>query len=520
MQRRIILVVLAVCALGVAAPAVGHGAGDTTAPTMTYETHTNLSLWQNTDVTLTLMATDTESGPETIFWAIDGSTPPMAGGALLDPQGMWADATVAALPDHSNDGVHILSFWGEDNALNTSAPSDITVMIDTLAPYTELVGGDTQWLKPSGLLALHASDDLQSGGFTSGVASTWYTLDGGVATQGTSVPVPVVDSVHPMTYWSIDNAGNVEAPRGASVGVDSQPPVTTILGNDAAWHRRPVTLTLTAQDQPGLSGVTKTQYKIDKRPWTTGTKATVKAPTNHSWDGIHTVYYRSVDNAGNVETSKSVKVKIDTTGPTCLALAPAQAVRSDPVVLHYRVNDAYSPTTMVTITIRTAAGKLINTTGLGWKPTGKALGMRFTCRLALGSYQYRVYATDKAGNRQSKVGSNLLTVVPKALTSVGVWKTGKPTFLRHSGEPPFVIWAKAKDQHGYPIAGAKVTFVIPTLTFGVLRHSATTDSSGRAYFKPGADGLWNTGHRYVVTITASYGGVTRTASTSYTPTFW
>jgi hypothetical protein len=81
---------------------------------------------------------------------------------------------------------------------------------------------------------------------------------------------------------------------GTGGGGDSTPPVTTC----AITGTNPVTITLTATDDD--SGVNHTYYKIDA-----GTYAEYTAPVEVTAAGDHTVYFYSVDVAGNAETEKS-----------------------------------------------------------------------------------------------------------------------------------------------------------------------------------------------------------------------
>jgi hypothetical protein len=75
---------------------------------------------------------------------------------------------------------------------------------------------------------------------------------------------------------------------------DTTPPVTTC----AITGENPVTITLTATDD--FSGVNYTMYKIDD-----GSYAAYTAPVQVTIPGDHTVYFYSVDLAGNIETEKS-----------------------------------------------------------------------------------------------------------------------------------------------------------------------------------------------------------------------
>ena len=102
----------------------------------------------------------------------------------------------------------------------------------------------------------------------------------------------------------------------ADLGVESVAPMTAATFTPASpdgangWYRSAVTVTLGASDN--CSGVARTEFSTDGgatwEPYT-GNLALLS-------DGIKTIHYRSVDNAGNVEAAQSLTVKIDQTAPT------------------------------------------------------------------------------------------------------------------------------------------------------------------------------------------------------------
>jgi endo-1,4-beta-xylanase len=65
-----------------------------------------------------------------------------------------------------------------------------------------------------------------------------------------------------------------------------------------------VTVHLTAHDT--FSGVGQTWYQVDGGPWQTGNTVVVLAPVSHCNDGLHTISYYSIDNAGNTEAGYKV----------------------------------------------------------------------------------------------------------------------------------------------------------------------------------------------------------------------
>src|SRR4029453_7065780 len=86
------------------------------------------------------------------------------------------------------------------------------------------------------------------------------------------------------------------------------------------WYRSAVTVTLGASDN--CSGVARTEFSSDGG-------ATWEAYTSSLSivsDGVRTIHYRSVDNAGNVEAARSLTLRIDQT-------APAISLAADPSII-------------------------------------------------------------------------------------------------------------------------------------------------------------------------------------------
>jgi hypothetical protein len=190
------------------------------------------------------------------------------------------------------------------------------------------------------------------------------------------------------------------------VRIDATAPVTTD-DAPATWSRTPVTVHFAATDAgAGLPEKDRTQYQLDGGVWTSGTQVTVSS------NGEHRLLYRSTDVLGTVEAPKTCTVRIDTLGPKTLAPKSASVRRGGYVTLKYRVNDVRpgSPTATVTIKIKTLSGKTVKQVALKNRPVNTDLGYRFRCTLPKRVYKFYVLATDTAGNRQTRTGSNRLTV--------------------------------------------------------------------------------------------------------------
>lgn len=261
---------------------------------------------------------------------------------------------------------------------------------------------DGLWHNSSVTVTLSATDDI------SGVGTTFYSLDqGSTWLSGSSFVVEATpdhlnDGEHPVSYYSVDAAGNAEMAKVCVVKIDTLPPVTKSTA-DSLWHKRPVTVDLTATDAG--SGVSFTEYSLDGQAWTSGDQVVVNG------DGPHRLLYRSADLLGHLETpDRRATVCIDTVGPWARAPWVIRAQRGKTAELKFRVNDALSPKAKVTIKIVNAAGRVVKKIGPSLRTTNWWLRARFTCKLGKGTYRFSVYARDLAGNPQRHVGTNKLVV--------------------------------------------------------------------------------------------------------------
>ena len=197
---------------------------------------------------------------------------------------------------------------------------------------------------------------------------------------------------------------------------DVTAPTTAVSGADAAWHNAPVTLRFTSAD-PGSgavsgSGVARTEFDIDGRGWQQGNAVTVQAPANHSNDRLHTIFYRSIDNAGNIEPSHTCIARIDTRGPLCSA-ASVSVKRNHTCKLLFAVADGVSPQVTCTVVITGTSGAVQKRWSWGYAkvtPKGSWWSTAYNCTLAKGTYSIRVYGNDLAGNTQTVLGKASLSV--------------------------------------------------------------------------------------------------------------
>jgi len=155
---------------------------------------------------------------------------------------------------------------------------------------------------------------------TSPNADGWYNADVAIVWTGTDA----LSGIYPGTFTGgntitgegtglsiggsvLDRAGNqATAQSSPPVKIDRTPPSTSATA-PSGWNNTTVTITLAAADN--LSGVKTTIFGVDTPPAQVGNTVTIAS------EGVHTLYFRSVDKAGNVEPLHVVQVKIDKTPP-------------------------------------------------------------------------------------------------------------------------------------------------------------------------------------------------------------
>ena len=125
-----------------------------------------------------------------------------------------------------------------------------------------------------------------------------------------TTPVTQVTQTTPVTQAIPALQGTSTIPASQS---DTTPPVTTLTlagtEDGSGGYSSDVIGTLTAADNTNGSGVKVTQYSFDGTSW-----YTYSQPVSVVRAGMTTLYYRSADNAGNVETAHVKAITISGPG--------------------------------------------------------------------------------------------------------------------------------------------------------------------------------------------------------------
>ena len=153
--------------------------------------------------------------------------------------------------------------------------------------------GSNGWFKGPTIINFAASD------VGVGVAETEYSLDNGTSWAPITCGELYLgtDGIFDVLYRSTDLANNIEPPKSVRVLLDSTAPVTT-----AHYLVSDRLVSFAATDN--VSGVARTEYKLDGSPWIKGTSFVFTS------GGLHTILFRSIDVAGNVEKTNSITLNV------------------------------------------------------------------------------------------------------------------------------------------------------------------------------------------------------------------
>ncbi|CAN7540373.1 OmpL47-type beta-barrel domain-containing protein [Paenibacillus sp. LjRoot56] len=184
--------------------------------------------WKNTDVMVSLEATDDQSGVEnTQYRNNDGQWQPYSN--LI---------TVSA------EGNTVLEYMSVDKAGNPESPKSVSINIDKTAPVTTVglpPANANGWYHSDVNLTLNASDPL------SGIHKVLYRINGGQWLIYDGAIDVSAEGTNTIEYQSKDNAGNTEELKSVFVKVDKTAPEIQMNQNkNELWPANHKMVTVTA----------------------------------------------------------------------------------------------------------------------------------------------------------------------------------------------------------------------------------------------------------------------------------
>ncbi|MFC3750102.1 alpha/beta fold hydrolase, partial [Paenibacillus sp. GCM10012306] len=355
----------------------------------------------------------------------------------------------------SNEGETLVYARAVDMAGNKSNETFAVVKVDKTPPSVPQINADTlEWINTDVNFSIVPGVDLLSG-----VSRTEYKINTGAWIEYKDLPIKLTEEgVYHVSARSIDLVGNISDEALAVIKIDKTPPSkATITLSNTKWTQDDVKVTIT-DGVDTLSGVKKSQYKINQGDWVDYTSIV----TLHD-EGISTVYARTIDLAGNISDEVYAKVYIDRTPPN---------KPTDLTVLPFLTGKGL---TSVTLTW----GESIDPIGeikeyeiyMDSKLIGSTTNLNFTIKdLKTDSlYNFYVVAKDEAGNSSEQ--SNAIDVYTRRTM---IQASGNQSFLLKS-ERDGTLSAWGSNSYGQLGDGTKYTKTTATdipLLSGIASISA------------------------------------------------
>ncbi len=164
----------------------------------------------------------------------------------------------------------------------------------------------------------------------SGVNYTEYKIDSESSWTRYTNPFTLAsypDGQHTIYYRSTDKMQNTEQEKTATLILDKTPPATTITASDPLIEGSVNTISprtrFTLSSSDNLSGVKEISYRIDNGAWQ---PYMVNFSLSGMNAGSHTITYKAADNLGNIETEKTITVRL-------ITIDRAKKLSLNPVVL-------------------------------------------------------------------------------------------------------------------------------------------------------------------------------------------
>jgi hypothetical protein len=352
---------------------------------------------------------------------------------------LWQDRTARTSAEFQALAMHTYSFYtiATDNAGNVEDPPGpgriFTTGVDLASPSTSLLVGDPKFGHTPIYVTVATPFYLTANDGFSGVNETYYQIDDREPKTFSDLMLESSPGSHNMTFWSQDHAGNKEAQSIFWFVVDGDKPLTTRTFLGANWTFEDKTF-IAPETKIGLdatdptSGVKRIEQNIDGRGYTS-----YDGPITFRAGGAHTIACRAVDNVGNTEDEKLIRLIVDGTPPVTKSDAPTNAINR-PGTITFNATDSESGVARTCFRVYKD----------GEKPGDYQCGIDVTLEVADdhsadGNYTIQYYSVDKVGNAENArtIVVSIDTVVSYDLGFNGELKVSNPNYLLQGKTEPF-----------------------------------------------------------------------------------
>ena len=274
----------------------------------------NPTSWTNKDVTLTITASDAESGLHSMPYSFDGGK-------------TWSDTDTKVFTKNQ-----VVNIQVRDKVGNIYETSVTISKIDKILPTVDITGNPADWTKNDVTLTITASD-AESGLNT---AQGAYSFDGGTTWSNTTSKV-YTKNTNGIIIKVRDVAGNITTNTLNITKIDKDAPtISSVVKNPDTWTTGNVTLRVTATDAG--CGLHDTPYSFD------GGKTWQKETSKVYTENTKNIVIKVRDKLENIATYDVVNItNIDRTPPVISSVTgnPKRWTNQD-VTLKITATDAIS----------------------------------------------------------------------------------------------------------------------------------------------------------------------------------
>lgn len=247
--------------------------------------------WTNTDVTLTVNASDIDSGLNT------------SGAYSFDGGLSWTTENSKSFSENETVNIKV-----RDNSGNISSQEVVIDKIDkTLPIITSVTGNPSDWTTSDVILTVNATD------IGSGLDTKAYSFDDGITWQPDNIKI-YSENTSNIIVKVKDSVGNIATYDAIDITkIDKTAPNTAVIENrdkytENNWYNKAQTITGSFTATAGCDE--KLQYKVNDGAWTDGESVAINA------EGKYDVSFRVIDSLDRTSEAQAVKVNVDNTNPT------------------------------------------------------------------------------------------------------------------------------------------------------------------------------------------------------------
>jgi hypothetical protein len=347
---------------------------------------------------------------------------PVAGYGILLIEGML-NGQIFACPNGAascsiplNQGDNNFTYWALSSWGDSSVMSTSTARVDTVSPQVGLdingATGTNGWYVSPTTITTTSSDA------TSGIASSLLSIDSGAWQPAATLN----EGVYQVDVTASDNAGNVSN-SSTTISVDTTTPSINISVNGTAgrngWYKSAIQISALASD--ATSGVATFEVSADR-----GAYQSYISPISFS-DGVHTIQFKSIDQAGNITETALQTFYVDTISPAIelptwweLGKEVPYSVRDDGSgldTLRLVIEDEDEKYAKVAHDIYVSGASFFN--DINWNGE-----FRDKTVAPAGTYLVWLKASDIAGNERIQLGK---VIVPEPNTFINLFASEDPS---------------------------------------------------------------------------------------------